>query len=598
MTKTHKKTTKEGKSHHHHSGKKNQNSQGWQIATVVFAILFVASLFTGGFSNPHDVDIKAQDVGEALVQAGIVTQTNLASAVNVINNVTGVKKVEKNEITPNGKTVDNPLAVNLYVMSQCPYGVQAENTMFAAIKKIGEKNFDLKVDYIATPLGNGKFQSLHGQAEVDGDMRQLCAKQQDKTKFLDYVLCMNENPKDIPGNWESCANKVGLDTNAIDTCFKGQEGVDLLTKSTENSQKAQATGSPTIIVDGTAYSGGRGLNDFKRSFCNAFSGEKPTACSDIPEPTKFNVVVLNDKRCADCQAAQTSLVGQLKGLFPGMQVQTVDYMSDKGKAMYASTKVQFLPAFLFTDGVSKDENYDKVKQYLKPAGEYNSLLIGANFDPTREICNNKIDDTNNGKVDCEDSQCSESMVCREEKPKDLQVFIMSDCPYGKEAVKALKDVKDNFKDDLSFEIHYIASEQGDGFNSLHGTYEADEDIKQLCVKKYSPDKWFDYVYCRSVEGIKGNDWHNCATKAGVDIDGVTKCSEGDEGANLLREDIKIANGLGIGASPTWLANNKYKFSGIDAETVKTNFCKYNEGVSGCENDLTSNKAAVPAGSCG
>jgi len=174
---------------------------------------------------------------------------------------------------------------------------------------------------------------------------------------------------------------------------------------------------------------------------------------------------------------------------------------------------------------------------------------------------------------------------------------MSDCPYGKEAVKALKDVKNNFNN-LDFEIHYIASEQGDGFNSLHGTYEADEDIVQLCTHKHSPDVWFNYTYCRSVEGIKGNDWHNCATQTGVDVNAVETCAKGDEGANLLREDIKIANGLGIGASPTWLANNKFTFGGIDAETIKNNFCKYNPDTAGCENDLSTNAGSVPAGSCG
>jgi glutaredoxin len=409
---------------------------------------------------------------------------------------------------------------------------------------------------------------------------------------------MNENPQAIPANWESCANKFSLDTDAINTCFNGQEGIDLLTASAANSQNAQASGSPTIVIDNVRYSGARGVNDFKRAFCNAFDGERPAACSDIPEPTKFDVVVLNDNRCADCQAAQASLVSQLKGLFPGMQVQTVDYMSAEGKELYASTGAQFLPAFLFTDGVSKDENYAQVQPYLNPAGDYTTLLVGANFDPTKEICDNNIDDTNNGNVDCDDSDCSESLSCREEKSQQLQVFIMSDCPYGKEAVKALNTVENNFGDNLDFEIHYIASEQGDGFNSLHGQYEVDENIKQLCVKEHSPDVWFDYMLCRSVNGIKNVDWNACATEANVDIDAVSACFEGDEGANLLREDIKIANALGISASPTWMANNRYQFSGIDAETVKTNFCQYNQGVAGCENVLSTDTGGVPAsGSC-
>ena len=50
------------------------------------------------------------------------------------------------------------------------------------------------------------------------------------------------------------------------------------------------------------------------------------------------------------------------------------------------------------------------------------------------------------------------------------------------------------------------------------------------------------------------------------------------------------------ASPTWLANNQVKFSGIDAETIKKNFCSANPGLDGCENTLSGDSGA-PAGSC-
>ena len=38
-------------------------------------------------------------------------------------------------------------------------------------------------------------------------------------------------------------------------------------------------------------------------------------------------------------------------------------------------------------------------------------------------------------------------------------------------------------------------------------------------------------------------------------------------------------------SPTWIANRRYKFSGIDAETIKTSFCQHN-AIKGCENTLS------------
>ena len=97
--------------------------------------------------------------------------------------------------------------------------------------------------------------------------------------------------------------------------------------------------------------------------------------------------------------------------------------------------------------------------------------------------------------------------------------------------------------------------------------------------------------------MKGIEWIGCAEETDVDTDSVKQCFEGEEGKQLLREDIKIAQGLGIGASPTWLANNKYTFGGIDSETVKTQFCTYNKDLEGCENTLSSDTGGVAAGNC-
>jgi len=311
-------------------------------------------------------------------------------------------------------------------------------------------------------------------------------------------------------------------------------------------------------------------------------------------PKATGMIVLNDKRCSECDVTQ--LLTQLKTIFPDMKVKTLDYNDAAGKALYTQLKITYLPAILFDKSVEKTSGYSQIQQYLATAGNYYSLRIVASFEPTKEICDNGIDDTGNGLIDCADPDCTNAFACREEKKNSLMLFIMSDCPYGKLAVEALKELADNFESNLQYEVHYIASEVSEGvFNSLHGTYEADEDIVQLCVNKHSPAQWLDYINCRSLEGIKGNDWHVCANQTNVDIAKVEACANGAEGKQLLAEDIKIAEGLGISASPTWIANNRYQFGGIYAETVKTQFCKYNSNTKGCENTL--NSTSSPSGSC-
>jgi hypothetical protein len=316
-----------------------------------------------------------------------------------------------------------------------------------------------------------------------------------------------------------------------------------------------------------------------------------------------SIVVINDARCTECVQSASSLMGQLEQQvfpYPGMKLKVTDYdyNSAAGKKIYTDSGLDLLPAILFTNDVKNTEGYSIIKPYLNQTGQYLSLRwAGAIWDPAAEICDNNIDDDANGQIDCKDDGCKDKLVCRKDIKNNLQVFIMSDCPYGKEAVKALYEVVGNMGKELTYEVHYIANQDSQGgFSSLHGTYESDEDMIQLCVKKHSPDAWLSYINCRSLEGIKGKDWKNCANSSKVNVTAVQACFSGTEGKTLLGEDIKIAEALNIGASPTWLANNRYQFSGIDAETVKTNICKYNANLTGCSKNLSSGSNV--SGSCG
>jgi len=483
----------------------------------------------------------------------------------------------------------NQVQLDFYVMSQCPYGLQVENAIAPVLSKLGD-SLDFNLHFIANDNGDGTFRSLHGQPEVDGNIAQLCAMKYYPDDYMDLIICQNQNPQAIPGNWEQCAS--GMDVAKIKACFEGQEGKDLLSASIIETSKVGATASPTIYLDGQKYQGGRSENDFMRTLCDAFDSETPQACADLPEPVKVTAFILNDKRCDECDTSQ--LVSQLKGIFPGLVVEEMDYSDAEGKKFFDDHSITHLPAILFNQDVTEAEAYTNVQRYLAPAGDKLSLRVGAKFDPTAEICDNEIDDTGNGLIDCADETCTDTMLCREEKDEFLQVFVMSDCPYGRLAIKALKEVSDNFPD-MEYEVHYIATETADGFSSLHGQYEVDENIIQLCVLDNNPDEWMDYIYCRSDKGVKDKDWKECAGETGVDTAAVESCF-GDQGADLLRADIKIAQGLGFSASPTWLANNKYKFSGIDAETVKGNYCQYNAG-DGCDETLSGNADAPAGGTC-
>ncbi len=526
--------------------------------------------------------------------------TVLAMAAALVATGCGEKKEEGKDAGAAKPAGEKLATMELYVMSKCPFGVQALDAVIPAIEKL-EGAIELKIEYIGTIGPDGKLESMHGEPELEGDMLQLCTKELAADKHFAMIKCMDENWREIPGNWKACAEKVGVDVKALEECKGGDKGQQLAKASFEASQKAGAMGSPTIKVNGEDHKGGRKTNDFLRALCGKIPTEKhPAACKEIPEPAVVEIVGLTDARCGkDCNL--DNVLMSLKDVFPGLTAKVLDYNNDpEAKQIIADAGIKTLPAILFNETMDKDpEGAQQMARWLVPAGKYKSLRIKADFDPTAEICDNQQDDTGNGMVDCADPTCTGSLVCREEKKGSLEVFVMSQCPYGMMALDAMKELFDAFGKDMTFDIHYIANMEGEEIRSLHGQPEVDENIRELCaMKSYAAkNKYMDYIWCRNKD-MKNTDWKPCAT-GGIAAATIEKCATGAEGKALLAEDIKLAESLHIGASPTWLVNNKYLEHGVAPADIQAKFCAKNPGLAGCSKVLSGPPApqggAAPAG---
>ena len=326
-------------------------------------------------------------------------------------------------------------------------------------------------------------------------------------------------------------------------------------------------------------------------FTRGFHVNVQNTTNTVTSSGNVNLIVLNDKRCDSCNSSAVRVVNALKKIFPDLNVKYMDYSSNKGKTLFNQIKPIYLPAFLFDSSVKSASGYQQIQRYLDEKGQYLSLRVGSSFDPTKEICDNGKDDTGNGLVDCADPDCKNSLVCRNDIKNKLDLFVMSYCPYGRAAENSLKQVLENFDNKINLSVHFIANydKSTDKFSSLHGQKEVNEDLRQVCIMKYYPDnyKYMGYVWCINKGTNADNDWKSCAENNNMSVSLIENCSTSDEGKQLLIDNIKLSNEIGISASPTWLANNRYIFNGIDAKTVKDNFCKYNN-LEGCSNNITSN----------
>ncbi|MBO4555633.1 MAG: hypothetical protein J5706_02650, partial [Elusimicrobiales bacterium] len=156
-----------------------------------------------------------------------------------------------NGFYPNKPARQNTL--ELYIMSQCPYGVAAGNLLFGALKKgLLPENYVLELHFIGNAVKNNdewQFSSLHGENEWKEDARQLYVAKYYPDKLADYVL---ERNKDITSpDWQTAAKAAGLDVEKIE---KGEkESYDMLAADFAIAESLGIGSSPSFISEGRSF---------------------------------------------------------------------------------------------------------------------------------------------------------------------------------------------------------------------------------------------------------------------------------------------------------------------------------------------------------
>ncbi|MCX7905542.1 MAG: hypothetical protein N2446_02435 [Elusimicrobiales bacterium] len=207
---------------------------------------------------------------------------------------------------------------------------------------------------------------------------------------------------------------------------------------------------------------------------------------------------------------------------------------------YLKEKIFALPAYLI-------EKKDSVVEYLNQA-----------------VKQKIIDDIGNYYVYYD--MRNKSKLLKFKSNKKLEIFIMSQCPFGVKAVESIINYVEGGKiNSNEISIHYIGDvyeKNGDYiFNSLHGDEEWKENMRQIVIAKYYPDKFLSYLKKRS-KNYTSSDWQTVAKDVGIDVDNLSKKIESD-GKKLLADDFKYTSLLKINVSPTFIVEGNLLVVGID-----------------------------------
>jgi hypothetical protein len=173
--------------------------------------------------------------------------------------------------------------VKLFVMSYCPYGLQAQK-MFLPVYNLLEDKAEMGVYFVNYVM--------HGKQEIDENLRQYCIEKEQKDKYYNYLSCFVQ-----AGNFDACLIEANIDKNKMNSCISATDAQYGITqgyndKSTWISgqypkfdvndnlnQQYGVQGSPTIVINDTIVEiASRSPEVFKEVICNAFN-TPPSECS-------------------------------------------------------------------------------------------------------------------------------------------------------------------------------------------------------------------------------------------------------------------------------------------------------------------------------
>lgn len=246
------------------------------------------------------------------------------------------------------------------------------------------------------------------------------------------------------------------------------------------------------------------------------------------EADKVRLTIIAPKDCRVCDTE--GVIKYLRGLFPGLNVSYLNYPDIKAVKAVKDFGIKALPAYLLGKEIEKEKGFDKIRENLEIKGDF--YMVKPQFSGISYFTD------------------------RKKTPGKFDLFISL---YDKDTVNLLEVVKE-----FNPYIHFLAIEKEGGFEAGKGGIEVEEDLRSVCVQKYYPRAFWDYIACRAKD-INSSWWDDCLRDA--DINKIKACARQEEGRALLLENIRLNKELQIMFGPAYVADEQeiFAFKGVPAK---------------------------------
>ena len=165
------------------------------------------------------------------------------------------------------KKADAP-KVSGFIVADCPFGLQMQRLMNKAIGEQPALANVLDVKYIGA-IVDGKITAMHGDAEAQENLRQICIREEQKTLYWPYVSCYMK----VQGTSAACLTQTKVNVGNVNACMAdSKRGLAFAQKDFDLAQKFNISSSPTILVNDSQIVsefdfGGRTADALKQIAC-------------------------------------------------------------------------------------------------------------------------------------------------------------------------------------------------------------------------------------------------------------------------------------------------------------------------------------------
>lgn len=267
----------------------------WIVSTVVLAIISILliipfSSLTGNVISEDDVGQKLLDLYSSQGVTGLtldsvkevsgvyevnfkyqgaVVPVYITKDASLVGSLSAFPASTDSSASKDTASTEVPKAdktkAELFVMTYCPYGTQAEKGFLPVLEAFG-KNFDGKIRFV--------HYFMHGDKEEQETYTQVCIREEQPTKYFAYLREFLAE-----GNSANALKKALIDTYQLDECVQNR-AKNYYKADSDLSNKYGVQGSPTLVVNGVIADSGRSASAMLQTVCSGFKSA-PAECTSL-----------------------------------------------------------------------------------------------------------------------------------------------------------------------------------------------------------------------------------------------------------------------------------------------------------------------------